>query len=820
MTSQHFVYDIPANIMEEFNLVMDTLAPGLWHRFGSQIIADQTELRKIESLGGNYNSRTRELMWAWGMKQATVQQLLHILNEMQLYRAIHIILSWQPAASSIAQPTSMQSYLPETSEMFRPPLPTANPVLNCENNMDSSNNVRQLDPLPGPSIPPSHLNSTYKSDYDKCDMPSPEMDEVGSRHLQETNDHPAMLSCIWSLQDLEQATDNFNEMCQIGSGTFGHVYKGHRFNTEYAIKLLKVDNVNLKITRDYFHREVETLYKFRHSNILPLEGCCGENGVYCLIYRYMSNGSLESKLQCKNPADAISWNKRINIAVGIARAIQFLHRNNVPLIHGNIKSSNILLDEYFTPKLGDFGLVKIGPLGGNMNPINSHTTLKTKALQGSLAYLPDEFIRFRWLSVKVDTFSFGIVLAEILTGFKAVDESRKPIFLKDLVLGELETEKPTKTAVDLEKTAYNICQNYLDTKGGPLLLRFAVRFAVITCQCIKKKRLEMKEVYSMLESLEHQVKSQDVQENMHNCPEEVEDISCKLNQLALCPQENTEVHYSLLAPKYCIKSSQSQDSSNFRGLPESSLQLLDAKLPNIPCESDESEYFCHDPVPASHGQSSCEMCNIKSKCVCSDSSSWSQGTEGSSMCTNTDNRKACQETVEKSSNFVQELSSARSHVSDKLCTPFDYSDAAPNGAWEFHPDSKDETVNPNNYKEASDTDPARKLCCYNPGDSLLQDRLNINSESENSKFPSWCASCQSLHENEPYGGATCALKHPTSSAGCQLGVPESTSPEMLTASSIKINPHKKKLLAKILLYEEDRIDSAELLSAPSLPDEE
>ncbi|GCB60816.1 hypothetical protein scyTo_0012804 [Scyliorhinus torazame] len=756
MTSQNFVYDIPANIMEEFNLVMDTLAPGLWHRFGSHIIADQTELRKIESLGGNHNSRTRELMWAWGMKQATVQQLLHILNEMQLYRAMHIILSWKPAASFIAQPTSLPSYLPETPEMFRPPLPTASPVLNCENNMDSSNNVRQLDPLPRPSIPPSHLNSTYKSDYDKCDMPSPEM----------------------------------------------------------------VDDVNLKITRDFFHREVETLYKFRHSNILPLEGCCAENGVYCLIYCYMSNGSLESKLQCKNLADAISWNKRINIAVGTARAIQFLHQNNVPLIHGNIKSSNILLDEYFTPKLGDFGLVKIHPLGGNMNPINSHVTLKTKNLQGPLAYLPDEFIRFRWLSVKVDTFSFGIVLAEILTGIKAVDESRQPVFLKDLVLKELETEKPTKTAADLEKTAYNICQNYLDTRGGPLPLRFAVRFAVITCQCIQKKRPEMKEVYSMLENLEHQVKSQDVHQNVHNCPEEVEDISCKLNQLALCPQENTEVLYSFLPPKYCIKSLQSQDSNNFSGLPESSLQLPDAKLLKIPCESDESENFGSDPVPASLGQSSCEMCNIKSKCVCSDSSSWSQGTEDSSMCTNTDNRKACQEPVEKSSNFVQELSSARRHVSDKLCTTFDYSDAAPNGAWEFHPDSKDRTVNPNNYKEASDTDPARKLCCYNPGDSLMQDRLNINSESENSKFPSWCISCQSLHGNEPYGGATCALEHPTSSAGCRLGMPESTSPEMLTSSSIKINPHKKKLLAKIILYEEDRIDSTELLSAPSLPDEE
>ncbi|XP_078399930.1 interleukin-1 receptor-associated kinase-like 2 isoform X1 [Cetorhinus maximus] len=815
MTSQHFVYNIPAKIMEEFYLVMDTLAPGLWHRFGSRIIADQTELRKIGSLGGSHYSRTRELIWAWGMKQATVQQLLHILNEMQLYRALSIILSWKPAASFITQPASSQIPWPETPEMFHPPPSSTGPVPSCADNMDSSNNVHQLDPLPKPSIPPSHLNSTFKPDCDKCDMPSPEMDEVGSRPLQETNHYPAIPSCIWPLQDLEQATDNFNERYKIGSGTFGHVYKSHRFNTEYAIKLLKeVDDINLKIKQDFFHREVESLYKFRHSNILPLEGCCAENGIYCLIYRYMSNGSLESKLQCKNPADAISWNRRINIATGTARAIQFLHQSNVPLIHGNIKSSNILLDEYFTPKLGDFGLVKLGPLSGGVNPINSQTTLKTKTLQGPLAYLPDEFIRLRQLSVKVDTFSFGIVLAEILTGIKAVDESRQPAFLKDLMLAKLEAAKQTKGAADLEKTAYNIYQNHFDTKGGPFPLHFAVEFAVITCQCIKKKRPEMKEVYSMLESLQHQVKSHD----LHNSPEEVEDVSCKLKQLALCPEENTEILYPPLAPKYSIKSLQSQGPSIFRGLPESSPQLPDAKLLKIPCESDESENLDYYPVTASLGRLPCEVCNIKSKCVCSDSSSCYH-TEDSSVCTNADDCRASQEPVETSSSFVQELSPARSRVSDELCTPLDYCDAASNGTWEFHLDSKNRKVNPINHKEASSTDPVRELCCCSPGVSLMQDRLITNSESENSNSPSRCTSCQSLHVNELCGGAACAFEHSTLSAGCQKGVPENMSPEILSSSNIKINPHKKKLLAKILLYEEERIDSAELLSAPSLTDE-
>ncbi|GCC37081.1 interleukin-1 receptor-associated kinase-like 2 isoform X1 [Chiloscyllium punctatum] len=807
MSPPYFVLDIHAQTMEEFYLVMDTLAPGMWHRFASRIVADQTELRKIESLGGN-NSRTRELMWAWGMRQATVQQLLHILNELQLYRAADIILSRQPATSFVTQPASAYIPLPETSEMFCSPLPSTSPVLNCTNTTDLLNNVNQHDPLPRPSIPASLLNSILEPNCDKCSG-----GEFSNIHLQESDNHSVTFNCTWSLQDLKDATDNFNERYKIGSGTFGHVYKGHRFNTEYAIKLLKkVDDANLKNTQDFFHREVETLYQFQHSNILAIEGCCAENEIYCLIYRYMSNGSLESKLQCTNPANAISWDRRINIAVGTARAIQFLHQSHVPLIHGNIKSSNILLDEYFVPKLGDFGLVKFGPLNGSVNPLNSHTTLQTKTLQGPLAYLPDEFIRHRWLSVKVDTFSFGVVLAEILTGIKAVDESKQPAFLKDLMMAEMEAARQTKNAADLEKTAYHICQMYLDTKGGPLPLCFAIQFAVITCRCIKKKRPEMKEVYSMLESLEHQIKSH----NLHNSPQEVDDISCKLHRLDLNPQENTEILYPPLASKHGVKPLQSESPSVFK---ETSSRLPDAKLLNIPCESDERDNFGYYRVPASPSQLSCEKDHIKSKWLHSDSSPHSQPTEDCSTYTSTNYCTARQEPIENTCSSVHKLSPARNHASQKHCIlPVD-SDSASNGSWEFHLDSEGKKVNPVKHTETTDT--AMNHCCCNPSVPLMQDRLMTSSESENAKSPSRCTLCKSLHLNKQREGAVYAYECSGLSVGCQTGVPESTSPEEISSSSnIKINPHKKKLLAKILLYEEERIDSAELLSAPSLSGEE
>ncbi|XP_048403767.2 interleukin-1 receptor-associated kinase-like 2 isoform X2 [Stegostoma tigrinum] len=809
MSSPYFVLDIPAQTMEEFYLIMDTLAPGMWHRFASRIIADQTELRKIESLGGN-NSRTRELMWAWGMRQATVQQLLHILNEMQLYRVVDVILSRKPTASFITQLASLHVPLPETSEMFCAPLPSTHPVLNCEDNIDLLNNVHQQNPLPRPSVPSSLWSSTLESHRDKHGVPK--MGEFSNIHLQESNNHPATFNYIWPLQDLKEATDNFNDKYKIGSGTFGHVYKGHRFNTEYAIKLLKkVDDANLKNTRDFFHREVENLYQLRHSNILALEGCCAENDIYCLIYHYMSNGSLESKLQCTNPADAISWNIRINIAVGTARAIQFLHESHVPLIHGNIKCSNILLDEYFVPKLGDFGLVKTGPLNGSVNPLNSHTTLKTKTLQGPLAYLPDEFIRHRWLSVKVDTFSFGIVLAEILTGIKAMDENRQPAFLKDLMMGEMEAAKQTKNAAGPEKTAHDICQMYLDTKGGPFPLRFAIQFAVITCQCIKKKRPEMKEVYSMLENLERQVRSHSLQ----NSPQEVEDISYKLHQLDLIPQENTEILYPPPASKHGVNPLQSESPSIFE---EISSQLPDTNLPKIPCESDESDDFGHYRVPASLDQLSCKKDDINSKWLHSDSSPHSQATEDSSTYTRKNVCTVSREPVETTSSSVHKSSPARNHVSEKLCIPPVDSDAASSGSWEFHLDSEGRRVNPVNHTET--TNPAMNHCCCNPGVSPLQDRLMTSFESEKAKSPSRCTLCKSFHVNEQCEEAVYAYECCGLSAGCQTGVPESMSPEISSSSNIKINRHKKKLLAKILLYEEERINSAELLSAPSLSGED
>ncbi|XP_055503742.1 interleukin-1 receptor-associated kinase-like 2 isoform X2 [Leucoraja erinacea] len=792
---RHFVYDIPAKVMEEFYMVMDALAPGDWRRFGSRIISDQTELRNIELFGRKSNSKTRELMWVWGMKQATVQQLLDILNELQLYRATSVIMPGKSEDLFTVQPVSSHLPVPETPELFQP-LALSGASLDCMANMASEICVHKLNPLPGPATSPNYLNTN--SSCAKINISSG-MNDIGNRPCQETSQPPGLLGGMWSLLDLKNATDNFNERYKVGQGTFGNVYKVNQFNTEYAVKLLnKFEDANLKITGEFFCREVETLFQYRHSNIMALEGYCAENNSYCLIYQYMPNGSLENKLQCKNPADAMLWETRLKIAVGTARAIQYLHHCDAPLIHGNIKSSNILLDEYFTPKLGDFGLVKIGPLRADAHQINGHTTLNTTTLQGPLAYLPDEFIRHRCLSEKVDTFSFGIVLSEILTGMKAVDEGRQPALLKDLMLGELELE------TDTEKTANKICQKYLDRNGDLLSLSFAIKFAVIACLCIKKKKLKMNEVYSMLEQLDHDLKHCD----MHSSPGETENVACKLYRLALCPRENTEILSPFLDPINDIKSLRPQSATNFKDLQRNSEP--DAKLLQLPCESDESDIFCYH-----HDLLSCKLCKVKIKSVCSDYSSCSNRTEDNSK-TNTHDCKSNLDPIETESTFFQELSHSSSRVS-KSNVPSDYSSTASNGVCEFPAYPKDSTAYHFNHMGANYNDCSKSYCCNSDISPMLSlqrsDRVTNNSGFENTT-PSRDPSQQSFDINE-LNDEVCAFEH---SLEHFPGLSNGTSP-VFSSSNIKICPHKKKLLDKIHLYEEGRIDSAELFSTTFVTEE-
>ena len=136
----------------------------------------------------------------------------------------------------------------------------------------------------------------------------------------------------------------------------------------------------------------------------------GAENVPCLVYQYMPNGSVSDRLKCKTGTQPLTWRQRSNIAVGTARGLVHLHALKPPIIHGDIKSGNVLLDRHFEPKIGDFGLAR-----GGASP-SEGTHLLVTTVKGTQVYLPLDYIRGRELCPAVDTFCFGIFMFELVCG--------------------------------------------------------------------------------------------------------------------------------------------------------------------------------------------------------------------------------------------------------------------------------------------------------------------------------------------------------------------------------------------------------------------
>lgn len=237
-----------------------------------------------------------------------------------------------------------------------------------------------------------------------------------------------------SYAELTKATDNWNEKLILGRGGFGIVYKGFWKSSILAIKKIRYHGVvegdkrNAEIHFKQCLNELRYLNIFRHDNILALYGFSWDpkvtNSEPCLLYQYMAAGSLERRLHINNrvdqngkPLTPLTFYQRVSILKGTAHGLQYLHtlNNGEPLIHTDIKPANILLDEHYRPKIGDFGLARIG---------SSHSSVGVSAVFGTAPYLPNEYLLNKELTTKVDTFSFGVMLFEVLTAMKAHDKQR------------------------------------------------------------------------------------------------------------------------------------------------------------------------------------------------------------------------------------------------------------------------------------------------------------------------------------------------------------------------------------------------------------
>ncbi|KAF6171192.1 hypothetical protein GIB67_011253 [Kingdonia uniflora] len=283
----------------------------------------------------------------------------------------------------------------------------------------------------------------------------------------------------FSYNDIKRITYKFKNM--LGKGGYGSVYKG-TIGKEMPVAVKLLNNSTGK--GEDFTNEVGTIGTIHHVNIVRLLGFCADGFMRALVYEFLPNESLEKYIFLKNAKNPpLGWEKLLDIAIGIAKGIEYLHQGcNQRILHFDIKPHNILLDSTFKPKISDFGLAKLSSKGESL--------ISMSAVRGTIGYIaPEVFSRnFGNVSYKSDVYSFGMLVLEMVGGRKNTDvtvENRSEIYFPEWAYKRLNQDKELGTKIEIDENT-----------------EIAKKLTVVALWCIQwhpSDRPSMRAVVQMLE---------------------------------------------------------------------------------------------------------------------------------------------------------------------------------------------------------------------------------------------------------------------------------------------------------------------------------